>query len=66
MVEEDAHCLDVLTQISAVTKALERVALSLLEDHLRDCINEAIERGGELTDTEITEASRAITGLVRS
>lgn len=66
MVEQDAHCLDVLTQISAITAALERVALSLLEDHLRDCINEAIEGGGEVADTKMTETSCTIADLVRS
>ena len=66
MVEEDTYCIDVLTQISAATKALEAVALSLLEDHLRHCVQEAITAGGPGADQKITEAAEAVRRLVRS
>ncbi|MCU1437382.1 MAG: transcriptional regulator [Naasia sp.] len=66
MVEDDAYCIDVLTQISAATKALERVALSLLDDHLSHCVAEAAAEGGEVAQTKIREASDAIARLVRS
>jgi DNA-binding FrmR family transcriptional regulator len=66
MVEEDTYCIDVLTQISAATKALEAVALSLLEDHLRHCVQEAVTAGGPDADAKITEAAEAVRRLVRS
>jgi DNA-binding FrmR family transcriptional regulator len=66
MVEEDTYCIDVLTQISAATKALETVALSLLDEHLRHCVVDAARAGGPEADQKITEASAAIARLVRS
>ncbi len=66
MVDEDAYCIDVLTQISAATKALEAVALGLLEDHLHHCVAEAINAGGPEGDRKITEAAAAVRRLVRS
>jgi DNA-binding FrmR family transcriptional regulator len=66
MVEEDTYCIDVLTQISAATKALEAVALSLLEDHLRHCVQEAISAGGPEAEDKIVEAAEAVRRLVRS
>ncbi|BDX34353.1 copper-sensing transcriptional repressor RicR [Mycobacterium antarcticum] len=66
MVDEDAYCIDVLTQISAATKALESVALSLLDEHLSHCVRDAIHQGGEMADQKIDEASAAIARLVRS
>ncbi|MBN9239581.1 MAG: transcriptional regulator [Micrococcales bacterium 70-64] len=66
MVEEDTYCIDVLTQVSAATKALESVALSLLEDHLSHCVAEATAQGGEVAQDKIREASAAIARLVRS
>ena len=66
MVEEDTYCIDVLTQVSAVTKALETVALSLLEDHLSHCVAEAAAEGGTVAEEKIREASAAIARLVRS
>lgn len=66
MVEEDTYCIDVLTQVSAVTKALETVALALLEDHLAHCVAEAAREGGAVADDKIREASDAIARLVRS
>jgi DNA-binding FrmR family transcriptional regulator len=66
MVDEDAYCIDVLTQISATTKALQAVALELLEDHLGHCVAHAIEAGGPEADEKVREASAAIARLVRS
>ena len=66
MVESDTYCIDVLTQVSAATKALESVALLLLEEHLAHCVTEAIGVGGETADAKIKEASAAISRLVRS
>lgn len=66
MIDEDTYCIDVLTQVSAVTKALENVALSLLEDHLSHCVAEASAQGGAVADEKIREASAAIARLVRS
>ncbi len=66
MVEADTYCIDVLTQISAATRALESVALLLLDEHLSHCVAEAIGVGGETADTKLAEASAAIARLVRS
>jgi DNA-binding FrmR family transcriptional regulator len=66
MVEDDAYCIDVLTQVSAATKALETVALALLDDHLAHCVAEAAREGGTVADDNIREASAAIARLVRS
>ena len=66
MVDEDTYCIDVLTQVSAVTKALETVALALLQDHLSHCVAEASRQGGAVADEKIREASDAIARLVRS
>ena len=66
MVEDDAYCIDVLTQIAAVTKALQAVALGLLDDHLGHCVAEAVSKGGDDADAKIAEASAAIARLVKS
>lgn len=66
MVEQDTYCVDVLTQISAATKALESVALLLLEEHLGHCVTHAIQAGGAEADEKVKEASAAIARLVRS
>ena len=66
MVDEDTYCIDILTQVSAVTKALETVALSLLDEHLRHCVSDAVRVGGTEADDKITEASAASARLVRS
>lgn len=66
MIDEDTYCIDVLTQVSAATKALESVALSLLDDHLSHCVAEATAQGGPVADEKIREASAAIARLVRS
>jgi len=66
MVEQDTYCIDVLTQISAATKALEAVALALLEEHLSHCVTNAIHTGGDTATEKLKEASAAIARLVRS
>ncbi|MEO7349962.1 MAG: metal-sensitive transcriptional regulator [Terrimesophilobacter sp.] len=66
MIEEDTYCIDVLTQVSAVTKALENVALALVGDHLSHCVAEAVREGGAVADEKLQEATAAIARLVRS
>jgi CsoR family transcriptional regulator, copper-sensing transcriptional repressor len=66
MVEEDKYCIDVLMQVSAVTRALPSVALGLMEDRLAHCVTRAVAEGGEITTEEVREASDAIARLVRS
>ena len=66
MIDEDKYCIDVLTQISAVTSALQSVALGLLDEHLRHCVSHAVAEGGEEAERKLTEASAAIARLVRS
>jgi DNA-binding FrmR family transcriptional regulator len=66
MVEEEQYCIDVLTQISAATKALQSVALGLLDEHLGHCVADAVHSGGPEADAKIREASDAIARLVRS
>ena len=66
MVEQDEYCIDVLTQVSAVTRALQAVALGLLEDHLGHCVTSAIEAGGPEAQAKVHEAAEAISRLVRS
>ena len=66
MVEEDTYCIDILTQVSAATKALETVALSLLGEHLRHCVVDAARVNGTEAEEKLTEATDAISRLVRS
>ena len=67
MVESDAYCIDVLTQVAAATKALQSVAVNLLDEHLRHCVAGAAQSDdASETDRIITEASRAIERLVKT
>ena len=66
MVDEDKYCIDILTQVSAATKALQSVALGLMEDHLEHCVTEAVAEGGDVATAKVREASEAIARLVRS
>jgi DNA-binding FrmR family transcriptional regulator len=66
MVDEDKYCIDILDQISAVTKALQAVAIGLLDDHLSHCVANALTSGGGEADEKLAEASAAIARLVRS
>ena len=67
MLDEDAYCIDVLTQVSAITKALQAVAVGLLDEHVRHCVRNAVAEGDEEhLETMITEATRAIERLVKA
>ncbi|MFJ9606861.1 metal-sensitive transcriptional regulator [Kitasatospora sp. NPDC101176] len=67
MVADDTYCIDVLTQVSAATKALQSVALILLDGHLAHCVQDAVADGGTAAaDTKVAEASRAIARLLRA
>ena len=66
MVAEEQYCIDILTQISAATKALQAVSLSLLDEHLSHCVVEAAKAGGPEAEVKLKEASDAIGRLVRS
>ena len=66
MIDNDEYCIDILTQVSAATRALQAVSLALLDEHLRHCVTDAISEGGTQADTKIAEASAAIARLVRS
>jgi CsoR family transcriptional regulator, copper-sensing transcriptional repressor len=66
MVDEDKYCIDILDQVSAVTRALQAVAIELLDEHLSHCVAEALAAGGEAAEEKVTEASAAIARLVRS
>jgi DNA-binding FrmR family transcriptional regulator len=66
MIDEDKYCIDVLTQVSAATSALQSFSLALLDAHLRTCVIDAAREGGDEADTKVNEASAAIARLVRS
>ena len=66
MIDEDKYCIDILTQVSAATRALQSVALGLLEEHLSHCVAQAMTEGGDGAADKIREASDAIARLVRS
>jgi DNA-binding FrmR family transcriptional regulator len=66
MVDDDKYCIDILTQVSAVTRALQSVALGLLDDHLGHCVAQAAAEGGDVAEQKIREASDAIARLVKS
>jgi CsoR family transcriptional regulator, copper-sensing transcriptional repressor len=66
MVDEENYCIDILTQVSAATKALESVALGLLDNHLAHCVVDAARAGGPDAGVKLQEASAAIARLVRS
>ncbi|MBP0461110.1 metal-sensitive transcriptional regulator [Streptomyces bomunensis] len=66
MVGEDVYCIDILTQVSASTKALQAFALQLLEEHLRHCVADAAVKGGAEIDEKVEEAKQAIARLLRT
>ena len=66
MVDDDKYCIDILTQVSAATKALQSVALNLLDEHLSHCVVAAAKQGGAEQETKLREASEAIARLVKS
>ncbi|MEV7527645.1 metal-sensitive transcriptional regulator [Agrococcus lahaulensis] len=65
MVDQEQYCIDILTQISALTGALQNVAVGLLEDHLRHCVADAARAGDDVAEEKIREASQAIGRLIR-
>ncbi len=66
MVEDEKYCIDILTQVSAMTSALQSVALGLLDEHLSHCVVDAARAGGPEADAKIAEASAAIARLVKA
>ena len=66
LVDEDTYCIDVLTQISSVTKALQGLGVGLLDEHIRHCVRNAAQEGDEAGDAKIEEAVTAIERLLRS
>lgn len=66
MVDQDVYCIDILTQVSAVNKALQSVAVGLVEDHLSHCVRDAVAGGAEEADAKVAEASTAIARLLRT
>jgi DNA-binding FrmR family transcriptional regulator len=66
MVEQDKYCIDILTQVSAATKALQSFSLELLDEHISHCLVDAARAGGPEADAKVREASDAIARLVRS
>jgi DNA-binding FrmR family transcriptional regulator len=66
MIEDDRYCIDILTQVASVTKALQGVALGLLDEHVRHCVADAVRAGDETGSAKITEAMTAVERLLRS
>jgi len=66
MVEDEKYCIDILTQVSAMTKALQSVALGLLDEHMAHCVLDAAQSGGPEAEAKLKEASDAVARLVRS
>jgi CsoR family transcriptional regulator, copper-sensing transcriptional repressor len=66
MVDEDRYCIDILEQVSAATRALQSVALLLIDEHMAHCVSDAVRQGGDEATDKLTEASAAIARLVRS
>ena len=66
MLDEDRYCIDVLTQISSTTRALQGVAVNMLDDHVRHCVRDAIDQGPETADEKVDEALDVIARLIRS
>ena len=66
MISEEQYCIDILTQVSAVTKALQAVSLGLLDEHMAHCVTDAVRSGGPDAEEKLREASAAIARLVKS
>lgn len=66
MVDDDTYCIDILTQVAAATKALQAVALGLVDEHMQHCVLDAAKQGGPEAEVKLAEASQAIARLVRS
>jgi CsoR family transcriptional regulator, copper-sensing transcriptional repressor len=66
MIDEDRYCIDVLTQISSATRALQSIAMTMLDDHVRHCVRDAIDQGPETADEKVEEALAVIGRLVKN
>ncbi len=66
MIDEDTYCIDVLTQISSVTKALQNVGVGLVDEHIRHCVRDAVAESPEAGNEKIDEATAAIARLLRA
>lgn len=66
MIDEDTYCIDVLTQVSAATRALQSVAVGLLDQHVRHCVTNAATHDPDHADAMVTEATKAIERLIKS
>ena len=66
MIDEDRYCIDVLTQISSATRALQSIAMTMLDDHVRHCVRDAVDAGPQAADAKIDEALEVIGRLVKS
>ncbi|MGH3332045.1 MAG: metal-sensitive transcriptional regulator [Nocardioidaceae bacterium] len=66
LVDEDTYCIDILTQVSAVHKALQGVALGLVEDHMNHCVRDAVAAGGAEADEKVAEATAAVARLLKT
>ncbi|MCD4533700.1 metal-sensitive transcriptional regulator [Nocardioides sp. cx-169] len=66
MVEEEQYCIDILTQVAAMTKALQAVSIGLLEEHMHHCVVDAARAGDAEAREKVSEAVEAISRLVRS
>ena len=66
MIEDDRYCIDVLTQVAAITQALQSVSVGLFDDHLRHCVADAVAAGGVEADRKLTEATAAVQRLLKS
>ena len=66
MVEEEQYCIDILTQVSAMTSALHSFSIQLLEEHMNHCVVDAARAGDAEAREKVTEAVAAINRLVRS
>lgn len=65
MLDEDRYCIDVLTQISSTTRALQGVATAMLDDHVRHCVREAIDAGADEADAKVEEALEVVHRLIK-
>ncbi len=65
MIDEDRYCIDVLTQISSATKALQGVATTMLDEHVRHCVRDAIDQGADSADEKVEEALEVIHRLIK-
>jgi DNA-binding FrmR family transcriptional regulator len=65
-IEQDRYCIDVLTQVAAITRGLQKVAVGLLDDHLRHCVADAVAAGGPDAERKLTEATAAVDRLLKS